>query len=154
MSEEFKVIDTQEAFDAAIKARLERNTKAVTAEVSKKYEGWLSPEEVKKSADQIAALSKELETGKATIAELEAKNAAYEISSVKMKVAREAGLPAELAERITGKDEEEMKKDAEALAQVIKPSHKPIARSSDDGEGTSGVEAAFYKKNPDLRKER
>ena len=154
MSEEFKVIDTQEAFDAAIKARLERNTKAVTAEVAKKYEGWLSPEEVKKSADQIAALSKELETGKATIAELEAKNAAYEISSVKMKVAREAGLPAELAERITGKDEEEMKKDAEALAQLIKPSHKPRPRGSDDGEGTSGVEAAFYKKNPDLRKER
>ena len=30
MSEEFKIIDTQEAFDSAIKSRLERNTKTVT----------------------------------------------------------------------------------------------------------------------------
>ena len=80
MSEEFKVIDTQEAFDAAIKARLERNTKSVTEEVTKKFEGWLSPDEAKKTADQIASLTKEIETGKATIADLTAKNTAYEIS--------------------------------------------------------------------------
>jgi hypothetical protein len=97
MSEEFKAIETQEAFDAAIKARLERNTRSVTEEVTKKFEGYISPDDAKKSTDRITALEKELADGKATIADLTAKNSAYEISSVKMKIAREAGLPAELA---------------------------------------------------------
>ena len=57
---EFKVIDTQEAFDAAIKERLERQRKAVTDEVTKKYEGWISPEEAGKSAERIAGLEKQV----------------------------------------------------------------------------------------------
>lgn len=152
MSEEFKAIETQEAFDAAIKARLERNTRSVTEEITKKYDGWISPDEAKKSADQIAALNKEIETGKAAIAELTAKNAAYETSSVKMKIANEVGLPGEIADRITGETEEDMRKDAEKLAQLfVKPAHQPRPRSTEDPEGMSGVEAAFFKKNPDLR---
>lgn len=152
MSEEFKVIDTQEAFDAAIKARLERNTRTVTDEVTKKYEGYISPDEAKKSADKIEALTKELEAGKAAIADLTAKNSAYEISSAKMKIAQEFGLPAELAERINGKDDEEMRKDAEILSSLIKPAHQPRPRSTEGGGQMSGVEEAFYRKNPTLRK--
>ena len=152
MSEEFKAIETQEAFDAAIKARLERNTRSVTEEVTKKFEGYISPDDAKKSTDRITALEKELADGKATIADLTAKNSAYEISSVKMKIAREAGLPAELAERLNGSTEEELKKDAEALATLVKPAHQPRPRSTEGGSNLSGVEEAFYKKNPTLRK--
>lgn len=152
MSEEFKAIETQEAFDAAIKARLERNTRSVTEEVTKKFEGYISPDDAKKSTDRITALEKELADGKATIADLTAKNSAYEISSVKMKIAREAGLPAELAERLNGSTEEELKKDAEALAALVKPAHQPRPRSTEGGSNLSGVEKAFYKKNPTLRK--
>ncbi|HRR76968.1 MAG TPA: DUF4355 domain-containing protein [Ruminococcus sp.] len=145
MSEEFKIIETQEAFDAAIKARLERNTRSVTEEVTKKYEGWISPEELKKSTDQIDTLSKE-------IADLTAKIAAYEISSVKLKVAREAGLPIELADRLNGSNEEELKKDAETLAQfAAKPGHQPRPKSTESRAGLTGVEEEFYKRNPDLR---
>jgi hypothetical protein len=43
MSEEFKIIDTQEAFDAAIKARLERNTRSVTEEVTKSMKDGFLP---------------------------------------------------------------------------------------------------------------
>lgn len=152
MSEEFKAIETQEAFDAAIKARLERNTRSVTEEVTKKFEGYISPDDAKKSTDRITALEKELADGKATIADLTAKNSAYEISSVKMKIAREAGLPAELAERLNGSTEEELKKDAEALAALVKPAHQPRPRSTEGGSNLSGVEEAFFKKNPSLRK--
>ena len=53
MSEEFKAIETQEAFDAAIKARLERNTRTVTEEVTKKYEGYISPDEAKKTTETM-----------------------------------------------------------------------------------------------------
>lgn len=152
MSEEFKAIETQEAFDAAIKARLERNTRSVTEEVTKKFEGYISPDDAKKSTDRITALEKELADGKATIADLTAKNSAYEISSIKMKIAREAGLPAELAERLNGSTEEELKKDAEALAALVKPAHQPRPRSTEGGSNLSGVEEAFFKKNPSLRK--
>lgn len=151
MSEEFKVIETQEAFDAAIKARLERNTRSVTEEVTKKFEGYISPEDAKKSADKITALEKELADGKATIADLTAKNSAYEINSVKMKIAREAGLSAELAERLNGSTEEELKKDAEALVALVKPAHQPRPRSTEGTSNLSGVEEAFYKKNPELK---
>ena len=156
MSEEFKVIETQEAFDAAIKSRLERNTKSVTdtvtKEITQKYEGYISPDEAKKSADKIADLEKQLADGKATIDALTAKNSAYEINSAKMKIALAAGLPAELSERLNGTNEEELKKDAEALAALMKPAHQPKSRSTEDGSGLSGVEEAFYKKNPTLRK--
>lgn len=152
MSEDFKVIETQEAFDAAIKARLERNTKSVTEEVTKKFEGWISPDEAKKSADHIASLTKEIEAGKATIADLTAKNTAYEISSVKMKIAREFGLPDEMAERLAGSSEEEFKKDAENLSKLFpKPTHQPQPKSTEDPNAMSGVEKAFYKKNPELK---
>ena len=64
MSEEFKVIDTQEAFDSAIKSRLERNTKTVTEEVTKKFEGYLSPEDFSKKTEsftkQIAGLNEKI----------------------------------------------------------------------------------------------
>lgn len=152
MSEEFKVIDSQEAFDAAIKARLDRNTRSVTDEVTKKFEGWTSPEDAKKSADQIAALNEKLKAQEAAIADLTAKNSAYETASVKTKIAQEFGLPPELAERLSGANEDELKKDAEALAKIVAPKHQQHRFSTEHSEGITGVEQAFYAKNPNLRK--
>lgn len=60
MPEEFKPIETQEAFDAAIRSRLERNTRTVTEEVTKKYEGYLSPDEVAAAKDEQANTITEL----------------------------------------------------------------------------------------------
>ena len=40
---DFTAIETQEEFDNAIKDRIERNTRSVTAEVEKKFEGFISP---------------------------------------------------------------------------------------------------------------
>ncbi|MGN1101289.1 MAG: DUF4355 domain-containing protein [Huintestinicola sp.] len=120
MSEEFKIIDTQEAFDAAIKSRLERNTRTVTEEVTKKYEGYLSPEDAAKSSEaytkQIAELNERLKGHEATIADLTAKNKAYETNSAKMKIAHETGIPFELADKLSGETEEEIRADAEKLA--------------------------------------
>ena len=152
MSENFKTIETQEELDAIIKARLERNTKSVTEEVTKKYEGYLSPEESKKLNDQIAEYTKQSEENKNTLADLNKKIAKYENDSVKMRIAREAGLPIEMASRITGDDEEAMKKDAETLAGYMKPAnHVPRGKNPEGGEPLDGVEKAFYEKNPDLK---
>lgn len=113
---EFKVIETQEALDAIIKERIERAKKSAAEEAAKKFEGYLSPDEAKKHTDQIAALNDKLKESETKIADLTAKNSAYEISSVKMKVAHETGLPFELAQRLSGTTEEEIRKDADALA--------------------------------------
>lgn len=120
MSEEFKSIETQEAFDAAIKSRLERNTRTVTEEVTKKFEGYMSPDDVAKNngnyEKQIADLNEKLKGNDATIADLTAKNKAYEISSEKMRIANEVGIPLELADKLSGETAEEIKADAEKLA--------------------------------------
>ncbi len=139
---EFKPIETQEAFDAALKDRLERQKKSITDEIKKQFEGWISPEDAKKSADQIAALTGKLSESETKIADLTAKNSAYEISSVKMKIAHETGLPYELAERLSGSTEDEIRKDAETLSQFTSQPQPTPNYSSEPPIGSS-TDAAF-----------
>jgi antitoxin component of RelBE/YafQ-DinJ toxin-antitoxin module len=121
MANEFKTIETQEELDAIIKARLDRNTKTVTDEVKKSYDGYLSPDEAKKLNDQITSLTVQLTERDGSIADLTAKNKAYETASVKARIAHEKGLPFELAERLSGETEQDIEADAEKLAQFITP---------------------------------
>ena len=130
---EFKTIETQEELDAIIKARLDRNTKTVTDEVKKSYEGYLSPDEAKKLTaqteglrQQVEALTKQLAERDGSIADLTAKNKAYETASVKARIAHEKGLPYELAERLSGETEQDIAADAEKLAQFVSAG-KPAA---------------------------
>lgn len=150
MSEEFKPIETQEAFDAAIKSRIERAKQSAAEEAKKAFAGWISPEDAKKSADQIAALTGQISDRDKQIAELTEKVSASDAASMRMKIALEAGLPAALAQRLTGNTEEEIRKDAELLASFTKGngSHRP---DPERGEPVSGVEQAFFAKNPTLK---
>ena len=125
MANEFKAIETQEDFDAAIKARLDRNTKTVTDEVKKSYEGYISPDEAKKLTEQVEALTKQLTEKDTSIADLTAKNKAYETASVKARIAHEKGLPFELADRLSGETEEDIAADAESLAQFVSAGRNP-----------------------------
>ena len=145
MSTEFKPIETQEDFDAAIKARLDRNTKTVTDEVKKSYEGYISPDEVKKLNDQITSLTAQLAERDGSIADLTAKNKQYETASVKARIAHEKGLPYELAERLSGETEQDIAADAEKLVQFV-GSQKPTAPLYAPQGGTgaaSGTDAAL-----------
>lgn len=152
MSTEFKAIETQEEFDAAIKARLDRNTKTVTDEVKKGYEGYLSPDEVKKLTAQTEGLRQQVNTLTAQLTEkdtaitdLTAKNKAYETASVKARIAHEKGLPYELAERLSGETEQDIAADAEKLVQFV-GSQKPAAPLYAPQGGTgaaSGTDAAL-----------
>lgn len=133
---EFKIIDTQEAFDAAIKERLERQRKTVTEEVTKKYEGWISPDEAGKSAERIAGLE-------AQVADLTAKNTAAELGALRTRIAHETGLPFELAGRLVGEDEKSLRADAEALAKLTAPAPKPSPNYSPELPAGSSRDAAF-----------
>ncbi|MBR1750840.1 MAG: DUF4355 domain-containing protein [Ruminococcus sp.] len=139
---EFKVIETQEELDNIIRDRLARNTKTVTAEVTRQYEGFISPDEQAKLTKKIEELTASLSEKDTSIADLTAKNAAYETAAVKARIAREYGLPAELADRLSGTNEQEFKADAEALAKFVNTAkelppapdfngEKPLAGGSD-----------------------
>lgn len=120
MAEEFKAINTQEEFDAAIKSRLDRERKTI--------EGKYSDYESLKT--QIAALTKEkgdleqkaADEKKTIQDQLDAANAKakkLELDSIRTKVAIEKKLPLDLRTRLAGETEEEIKADADNLAKLF-----------------------------------
>lgn len=130
---DFTPITTQEQFNEAIKDRLNREKDTL----SKKYEGYVSPEDMEKVKSdydkQIANLTKSAEDQAKKyadydkkIAERDARIKSYESASVKTRIAHEVGLPYELASRLSGEDEESIRKDAESLSKLI-GTHQPVA---------------------------
>lgn len=119
MSEEFKPITTQEDLNNIIENRLKRDREAT----AKRYEGWISPEDHQKAiADANKALDdykKAHEGDEQTIADLTAKNKAYETASLKSRIAHEVGLSYEWISRISGDDEDSIRADAESLKKLV-----------------------------------
>ena len=132
---EFKVIETQEELNKIIQKRLAQKDK----ELAESIKGYLKPEEVEDlKADfekQLSESKKALEEAEtklrehdAEVSDLKEKAAAAETKLLKSKIAHETGLPFELAERIVGNTEEELKQDAENLKAIIAPSRlAPLA---------------------------
>lgn len=134
----FEPITTQEALDALLQNERER--------AEQRFNGWLSPEAVQQqyqgytSPEDLATLNTqhqtELQTRDTRIAELEAQN-------LRHRVARETGLPPELADRLTGADEAAMRTDAQAMLDVI-GKHRGGTPSA-QAEPTPDAETAAYR---------
>lgn len=134
---DFTPINTQEEFDKIIGERLRRERDTVTKSFEQKM-AEKDTENSKLKAD-VEAVNKRLEEANQKIAgipDLEKKVKAYEVASVKSKVARETGIPYELAERLSGETEEDIRKDAEGLRKVI-GAQQPKAPSA-GGERSNG----------------
>lgn len=150
MSEEFKIIETQKQLEEVLKDRLERSEK----KWQEKYSGYLSPDDVKKEKEdlekQIAEYGKSLndasEKAKAdaeAIASLQAKIKEYETASVKSRIAHEYGIPYELANRLSGETEEDIRKDAETIKPLV--TQKTVAPLRDPEAGdTKGSTAKKF----------
>lgn len=119
MSEEFEPIETQEAFDAAVQERVTQATK--------QFENWISPE---KAAEQNQALQSEINTLKT--------------ANLRMKIAQETGVPPELAERLTGSTEEEIRKDAEKLSK-FSVSSQPVPAFHPEKPPSGDAKTAAYR---------
>ena len=148
---DFKVIESQEQFDEAIKKRIEQADRT-TKEAFKDY---LSPEEVKKLKDdfdvQIKDMQKKnkedldaLKNQMATdseklnkVNELEGKCQEYELKITRYNVAHEKGIPFEFAERLVGTTKEELEKDAESISSFVKTKGAPPLRIPTGDESTS-----------------
>lgn len=110
--EDFTPITSQEALDAVLKDRLNRQNEKHLREMNEKLAGF---DETKTKLAESSQL----------LSEKENQIAIYERNSVKNNIAHEFGLPSELAERLTGDNEEELRKDAEILKGLIGASKVP-----------------------------
>lgn len=122
---EFKPIETQEQLDAVIGERIARAEKNAL----KNYADYDDLKKAKADYEQqITDLTSQLKakeeliTGTdTTIKELQSKIKQYETASVKTRIAHEVGLPYELADKLSGDDEEAIRADAQKMAAYIKP---------------------------------
>jgi predicted RNase H-like nuclease (RuvC/YqgF family) len=162
MNEEFTPITSQEALDAVLKDRLNRQNEKHAREMSEMSAKYSDYDALKTQnseyAQQITVLNSALEESKqkvagydSQIAERDAKISAYEVSIMKSNIAATLGLAPELAERLTGSTEEELRADAEKLSAIVGKSHRvaPLA-STTNTNVEDGVMAAFKKLNPDI----
>ena len=120
---DFKPIETQEQLNAVIGERISR----AEEKAAEKYKDY---DDIKKqNADyvsQITDLQKQLQEQSDKIAGhqaevdgLNAKVQEFESSSLKTRIALEAGLPYKMAERLNGEDEAAIKKDAEMMVKLM-----------------------------------
>lgn len=129
MAELEKPITTQEEFDAAIKDRLTRQEAKIRGEYAdyedlKKQSGTWTQE--KESYEKAIAKGKEdLSALNTKYQEATGKIAAYEIDTLKTKVAIESGLPMELRGYLKGSTEDEVKASAEELGRFTKVTQAP-----------------------------
>ena len=115
MAEEFIPINTQEDFDKA---------------VQEKYGN------VSELQNQITKLTGERDTHANTIADLQKQVNDYKLGELRAKIAKENGIPLEMAARLSGADEKALREDAKALAANLKsfmgadPNHNPSNNKS------------------------
>lgn len=118
----FKPIETQEAFDALIKDRIERVQNAVRKEYQdfETYKSKAEDYETKMNefTKQITDLTAERDQLKGEISK-------RETAAEKSRIAREYGLPESLADRLTGSKKEDWEEDAKALAALFKDQRPP-----------------------------
>lgn len=150
---EFTPINTQEEFDNRIRERLNREKETVSGRFQ---------EQITQKDGEIAKLKQDMEALNGQLTEanqkisgipaLEDKIKGYERASVKNKVAREVGIPYELAERLNGETEDDIRKDAEAMKKLIgSPKTAPL-RNTDDNGGDK-TKSAWAKVAQDLKGE-
>lgn len=144
---EFTPIETQEQFDAMVKDRVERAKKSA----AKEFETQLK--DLEQLKESVTAKETEIGTLKAKITDLEAEKktngesyqsmqkelSQVKLSALKQRIAIDAGIPLEMADRLNGEDEESIKKDAEKVkgfwgAKHVAPSFKTEEVPTDPAE--------------------
>ncbi len=119
---DFTVIETQEQLDKVIGERI-RRAEAKAAEKYGDYEAIKAKNA--EYAAQIAQLQETISGNKTTLDALNEKVQSYETASVKTKVALEIGLPYQMAGRLSGTTEEEIRADAKSMLDLI-GTQKPV----------------------------
>ena len=158
---DFKVIETQEQLDAIIGERVKRAERRAEERAAEKYSDY---EDLKTKTQtyekQIADLSEQIKGGETKqaeftkqIEELTGKVHQYETASVKTKIALETGLPYQLAEKLTGDDEEAIREDAKKLAEFVAKPAAPMGSMEPDGSNNNPKDVALMNMARQIGKE-
>lgn len=146
---DFQIIETQEQLDKVIGERIKRAEQKAAEkyadydEIKSQNAGYVT--QIAQLQSQLQAQADQIKTGESTVADLTTKVQQYETASVKTKVALELGLPYQMASRLTGNDEKEIRADAEVMKQLIgaqaqpAPLGSPEANKGEKGGGTSSL---------------
>lgn len=149
----FTPITTQEEFDAAIKARLAREKeKYADYDQLKTRVGELEKENgvLKSAAESSKASAADYDK---QIADLQGQVKAFESKDLRLRVAVASGLPIELADRLTGDDEQAIKADAERFASFMKPAEPTPPTKSTEPKLPNDRDGGFRAMVKDLRGE-
>ena len=151
---EFKVITTQEEFDAAIADRLKRQKETIEAKYVDYDQVHAENARLKQElADNKTALEKSsADMGSLTsqIEELTGKVSGYELEKLKTTIALQNGIPYSLAGRLTGTTEEDILADAKSLAEYVNNGQVQVAPLKDiepGGDKDSGYKSLLQNLN-------
>lgn len=121
----FDPITTQEAFDAAVAQQLEAERETLMQKYAdyntlKTHVGELEMQlaEARRTAQANAEKAADYD---AQLTQLTEQVRGYERGAMCQRVAHETGLPFEMADRLRGETEEDMRRDAAALARFVVP---------------------------------
>lgn len=155
MSENFKPIETQEELNNLIASRLERAKESVKKEYEEKYKDYdaykSQIEALNNDKNSLETQLNELNEKLSTFDALDAKTKKLEAENLKIKIALSEGIPFEMAGRLAGETEEEIKRDAKAMANFISVS-KPMPIKSTEQKQREVGEEAYRKLAEGLRK--
>lgn len=153
---EFKVIETQEQFDAAIATRLERDRKtyAKQFEADLREKGWKSPEEIEDLTKDLNSQIGKLQAAAADTEKLMAakdeeiaKGTKYRSDLEKTRIVIGMGLPMEEAEKLRGENADEWKADAKAtlkrFQEYAASMNRPSPLGTPESTGTGSTRDQF-----------
>lgn len=106
---EFEPINTEEEFHAAVK---------------KKYG------DVEDLQGRLNTVTGERDTHATTIANLQKEINGYKTAELKQRIAKEKGIPADMASRLSGEDEKALRADADIMAGMLKAYKGPAPLAS------------------------
>lgn len=130
---DFQPINTQEEFDAAIASRLSR-------EREKAVRPYADYDQIK---NDLGTAQTTLAERDATIADLTSQLQSTRTDLAKTRIALQKELPAELAERLHGETEEELRQDADSLLKLFGSRKVGEPGRSTEKERTGGKTGKF-----------
>lgn len=144
---DFKVIETQEEFNAVISDRLKREREKYASEIREqlKEQGWKTPEEVAELTEDLNKQVEQLRNAAASTEKLLAekdeaiaKGETYKADLEKTRIALAAGLKYEQAGRLRGNNAKEWEQDAKQLASEFAEFAAGQNQPAPLGSGSSG----------------
>ena len=128
----------KEKFDKQLKELTEKNNA---------YE-----QQIAAFTSQLEEVNKKVAAHDSEIKERDGKIKAYETQHIKMRVAHEVGIPYELANRLSGDTEEDIKKDAESIKGLLgNQKQVPPLKGTEENNSGDSLDIAFRQLSRNLQ---